>query len=377
MKENIRVMVAAGGTAGHINPALAIANHILERLPSAVIRFVGRSDGMESSLVTKAGFDFVSIEVHGFQRKLSFANIKRNMNASYLLVKAMPEAKKLLKEFEPDIVIGTGGYICGPIMKMAQRMGIKTAIHESNSFAGVTNKLLAKKADVVFAVNEKATEALHVPHKTIISGNPVRQEIILAERKACRAAKGISDDSIVVLSFGGSLGALAVNRAVAGFMKSNTEQGLNYIHYHSTGRYSKTEFARLFDAYGLEKNKQLRISEYIDDMATMLAVCDLVISRSGAITVSEIAAAGRASILIPSPNVAENHQYHNAMSLVEVGAAVLILEEELNDERLSDEAQRLLADPQKLKEMGIAARQCHVQDALPKIYRQIEKLFEH
>ncbi len=375
MKENIRIMIAAGGTAGHINPAIAIAGYITEHCPSAKILFVGRTDGMEFNLVEKAGYDFTAIEVHGFQRKLNLQNIKRNIHASYCLALSISAAKKILNDFKPDLIIGTGGYICGPIMKVAQSMKIKTAIHESNSFPGVTNRLLAKKCDVVFTVNEHATEALKVPYKTIVSGNPVRQEILLQDRAKCRALLSAAKEDLVILSFGGSLGAAKINHAVAGFMKLCNDQNKRYIHYHATGRYGKEEFKKLSEEYGFSKNTNIHIREYIDDMPAMLAAADIVISRSGAITVSEIAAAGRASILVPSPNVAENHQYHNAMSLAEKGAAVLILDKDFNEESLAESMEELIVNTQRLREMGVAAKACYIHDALPKIYRHLEKLF--
>ncbi len=375
MKENIRIMIAAGGTAGHINPAIAIAGYIVEQCPTAKILFVGRTDGMEFNLVKNAGYDFTALEVHGFQRKVNLQNIKRNIHAAYCLALSMPAANRILNDFKPDLVIGTGGYICGPIMKVAQSLNIKTVIHESNSFPGVTNRLLAKKCDVVFTVNEHATEALKVPYKTIVSGNPVRQEILLQDRAKSRAMIAASNDDLVILSFGGSLGAAKINQAVAGFMRLYNEDNKKYIHYHSTGRYGKAEFKKLSEEYGVSKNSNIHIREYIDDMPAMLAAADIVISRSGAITVSEIAAAGRASILVPSPNVSENHQYHNAMSLVEKGAAILILDKDFNENSLTDSIEELIKNRQRLKEMGIAAKGCYVHDALPKIYRHIEKLF--
>ncbi len=375
MKDDLKILIAAGGTAGHINPAIAIAGYILERLPSANILFVGRSDGMEYHLVQKAGYEFTSIEVHGFQRKVNVQNIKRNAHAAYCLMRSMPAAKTILNDFKPDIVIGTGGYICGPIMRVAQQMKIKTVIHESNSYPGVTNRLLAKKSDVVFTVNEQATAALKVPHKTIISGNPVRQEILLQDRAKCRAALSATQDDIVILSFGGSLGAAKINNAVAGFMKHCNETDKSYKHYHATGRYGKETFKELAEEYGFANDSNIHIEEYIDDMPAMLAAADLVISRSGAITVSEIAAAGRASILVPSPNVSENHQYHNAMSLAQKGAAVLILDNDFNYRKLIETVDELVANRQRIYDMGIAAKACYIHDALPKIYRHIEKMF--
>ncbi len=375
MKDNIKILIAAGGTAGHINPAIAIAGYIIERLPDAKILFVGRSDGMEYNLVQKAGYDFTSIEVYGFQRKVTLQNIRRNTQAAYCLMRSMPAAKTILNDFKPDLVIGTGGYICGPIMRVAQRMKIKTAIHESNSYPGVTNRLLAKKSDIVFTVNEQATEALKVPHKTIISGNPVRQEILLQDRAKSRAAISAMPEDMVILSFGGSLGAAKINDAVAGFMKHCHENKKNYKHYHATGRYGKETFKELAEEYGFSQDSNIHIREYIDDMPTMLSAADLIISRSGAITVSEIAAAGRASILVPSPNVSENHQYHNAMSLAQKGAAIVILDSDFNHGTLIQTVEELVSNRQKLHDMGLAAKGCYIHDALPKIYRYIEKMF--
>lgn len=374
MKDNLRILIAAGGTAGHINPAIAIAGYIKHHSGDVKISFVGRSDGMECSLVKQAGFDFISMKVYGFQRSLSFNGFKRNIYAVWCLLRSFATAKKILADFKPDIVIGTGGYICGPIMKMAQSQKIKTAIHESNAFPGVTNKLLAKNCDLVFAVSEEATERLRVPYKTIVSGNPVRQEIYMQNRLENRSAIGAGDKQTVILSFGGSLGSHKINEAVAGFCSRVTQHSDDYLIIHATGRYDKGFFKEKSTEFGFAENKNIRVKEYINDMPVMLSAADLVIARSGAITVSEIEASGCASVLIPSPNVAENHQYYNALGLEKAGAAIIILDKDLTSEKLYETIVDLTQDTSRLREMGIAAKTCCVHDALPKIYLHIEKL---
>ena len=207
----MKVLIAAGGTAGHINPALAMASVIRAHCPDAEIHFAGRRKGMEYGLVTKAGYAFHPIEVNGIQRRLTPKNVARNVVALYHLALSAPRANAILKEVQPDLVIGAGGYVSGPIVQAAARKGILTAIHEQNAFPGVTNKILAKSVDVVFAAMPDAVERLGAADKTVVVGNPVRAEIYTQDRTSARQALGLSADRIMILSFGGSLGAQRVN----------------------------------------------------------------------------------------------------------------------------------------------------------------------
>ena len=357
----MRVLIAAGGTAGHINPALAIAGALKKADPTAEIHFAGRKEGMEYRLVTQAGYPFHHIEITGFQRKLSLHNIKRNLITLWNLALSGPTARKMMQEVQPDLVIGCGGYVSGPVVRCAAKMGIKTALHEQNAFPGVTNKLLAPDVDIVFAAVPAAVEKLGAPEKTRVVGNPVRPEVFAqaGNRDAIRAELGAGDRT-VILSFGGSLGARRVNEVVADLCAWEQKNQKPVLHLHATGQYGVELFQNLEKEKGFAPGDSLVVKEYINNMPELLAAADLVISRAGALTLAELEAVGRAAILIPSPNVAENHQYYNAMELQKAGAAVVIEEKDLTGEALVATVADLLAEPGKLAQMGQNARKLSV-----------------
>ena len=369
----MRVLIAAGGTAGHINPALAIAGAIKKADPSAEIHFAGRKEGMEYRLVTQAGYPFHHIEITGFQRRLSLNNIKRNIITLWNLALSGPKARAMMKEVQPDLVIGCGGYVSGPVVRCAAKKGIKTAIHEQNAFPGVTNKLLAKDVDVVFAASAAAVEKLGAPEKTLVVGNPVRPEILNRDRAAARASVHAGDRT-VILSFGGSLGARRINEVVAELCAWEQANDLPVLHLHATGSRGVKLFEDLEAKNHFAPGANLVVKEYIDNMPDLLAAADLVISRSGALTLAELEAMGRASILIPSPNVAENHQYYNALELQNAGAAIVIEEKDLTGEKLVQTVSAMLAQPGKLAEMGKNARSLSVDDSLDRITAALLKL---
>lgn len=369
----MRILIAAGGTAGHVNPALAIAGELKRRFPSAEIHFAGRKKGMEYGLVTKAGYPFHNIEVNGLQRRLTLKNIGRNVVAAYHLALAVPRASAILREVEPQLVIGTGGYVSGPVLQAAARKGIKTAVHEQNAFPGVTNKILAKHVDVVFAAMPDAVERLGAPDKTVVTGNPVRAEMFAQDRAAARERLGVRAGQTLLLSFGGSLGAQRVNEVIAQLAAWEIKNR-DFMHIHATGSIEKADFAALAKNLGIAEAKSFQIREYIDDMPALLAACDLVIARAGALTLAEIAAVGRASVLIPSPNVAENHQYHNAMQLERLGAAVVLEEKTLTGESLIKAVQTLTDDPVRLAAMGEKARALSQPHSLEIICDSLQKL---
>lgn len=369
----MRVLIAAGGTAGHINPALAIAGALKSACPEAEIHFAGRQKGMEYGLVTKAGYPFHHIEVNGIQRKLTPKNILRDIEALWHLALSGPRARAMLRQLQPDLVIGCGGYVSGPVVRCAAKMGIKTAIHEQNAFPGVTNKLLAPDVDVVFAAVPAAVEKLGAPDKTLVVGNPVRPEIFAQDRAAARAALGAGERT-VLLSFGGSLGARRINELVADLAAWEQKKEKNILHIHATGSRGVPLFEKLAAEKGVTVGQSLVVREYIEDMPQMLAAADLVISRAGALTLAELEAAGRAAILIPSPNVAENHQYYNALELQKAGAAVVIEEKELTAERLIGTVERLTADRASLASMGKLARALAEPKSLEKITDRLLEL---
>lgn len=363
----MRIIFAGGGTAGHINPALAIAGYVRERQPDSEILYIGAKGGMEERLVPQAGFRFTGISVQGFRRRVSFSAIKYNVVTVKKAMTASSTARKIIEEFRPDICIGTGGYVSGPVLRAAQKLGIPTLIHEQNAYPGVTNKMLSKRATKVMLAMPAAREHFKGKCEFVDTGNPVRSEILTQDRNEARKKLGL-DERPVILSFGGSLGAQRINESLADIIARSAKDG-RYQHIHAYGQYGKWFPDMLRDkGADLENAKNLDIREYINDMPVCLAAADVVIARAGAITLSEIQVMGKPSILIPSPNVAENHQFHNAMSLVDKGAAVMIEEKDLTPEKLTEEIDKLASDPERLAQYSANAKKMAISDASKRIY---------
>ncbi len=366
----MRIIFAGGGTAGHINPALAIAGYVRQQQPDAEILYIGCKGGMEERLVPQAGYDFKGVIVQGFRRKLTPKGIAENIVTVKKAIGAEIDAKAIIKEFKPDICVGTGGYVSGPVLKAAAKLGVPTLIHEQNAYPGITNKMLAKSADRVMLAMPAAKKHFKGKCRFVETGNPVRGEILTAERESARKTLGL-DERPVILSFGGSLGAQIINESLADIISRSAKDG-KYQHIHAYGQYGKW-FPDLLKEKGadLDKADNLDIREYINDMPICLAAADVVVARAGAITLSEIQVKGKPSVLIPSPNVAENHQYHNAMALVEKNAAVMIEEKDLTPEKLTEEIDKLASDPERLKEYSENAKKMAVDDAAKRIYSVI------
>ncbi len=371
--KKMRILLAGGGTAGHINPALAIAGFIRGKDKNAEILFVGNKGGMEETLVPKAGFDMKFIHISGFQRRLTPAAMKENVLTLKRTFDSSRESKKIIEEFKPDICVGTGGYVSGPVLRTAAKMGIPTVIHEQNAYPGITNKMLAKNADKVMLAVKDAEKYFDKKSNCVVTGNPVRREIIEADKYTARKELGL-DERPVVLSFGGSLGAKKINEGMAGLIARSGKDG-EYQHIHGYGR-NGLWFPDYIRERGVDVRKcpNLDVREYIDNMATCMAAADLVISRAGAITLSEIQALGKPAILIPSPNVAENHQYHNAMALVNNRAAEIIEEKDLTEELVIEKADSLLKDKDKLREYTENSSKMAIIDANERIYSIIKKI---
>lgn len=367
----MKILFACGGTAGHINPAIAVANYIKAREPNTEILFAGNPHGMEARLVPQSGYNFAPIEVQGLQRKLSVQNIQRNIKSGWLLMTCWGKARTIIKDFAPDVVVGTGGYVSGPILRKAHQMGIKTLTHESNAFPGLTTKLVAKTADRVLLAVKEAQKYLPEGPEYVVTGTPIREEILTANRQAARNKLGVGD-RVCILSFGGSLGAQRVNECVSDVVGWHAGSGKVH-HIHATGSYGVELFPKLLREKGVsfQGDVHIDIREYINNMADCLAAADLVICRAGATTLSELEAAGRASILIPSPNVAENHQYHNAMVLQNKGAALVIEERDLTGPILTHAVEQLVENPQQLAELGRNAKSLALTDANRRIYEEI------
>lgn len=374
----MKIILAGGGTAGHINPALAIASIISEHYPDAEFLYVGTPNGMESRLVPKAGFNYAPMKVSGFQRKLTLKNIGRNIRTVAYLSTAGHRSKQIIKDFQPDLVIGTGGYVSGPIVLKAAEMGIKTAIHEQNAFPGMTTKMLSKKVDLVLLTVPEAMEYLDKDINYTVTGLPVRKGFSGMTREAARRELNIPEGDVCILSTGGSLGAGKINETVAELMEWETKNNIRVTHIHSYGGMGRETFLPDLTARDVdyENNDRIRPKEYIDNMAVCMAAADLVISRSGANALSELEAMGRASILIPSPNVAGNHQYHNAMVLGKAGAAIVIEEKNLNGQVLIDNVSDLCRDKERLNRFAQRAASLYVPDTPDRVFNALDELMK-
>lgn len=364
-----RILIAAGGTGGHINPALGTAGYIKKMCPDAEIIFAGTADKMEAKLVPEAGYELRTIEISGFYRSFSMEAIKHNLKTLIRIFKASSQAKKIIKDFKPDLVIGFGGYVSGPVLRMAAKMHIPTAVHEQNAFPGVTNKALAGKVDRVMLTAPQAEKYMKPKNPCVITGLPIRGEMLTGDRDFARAEMNIGSKPLI-LSMGGSLGAKPVNDAVLGLIL-NKYKGNDCVFLHATGK-NGDWFKKALEENGveLEKNPHIRVVEYID-IPKCLPAADLVISRSGASSLSELQALGKPSILIPSPYVTENHQYHNAMALVSNGAAEILEEKDLSADTLTEKVNALIADPAKLAVIGENAKKMAVMDATQRIYETL------
>lgn len=370
-----KILFATGGTGGHINPALAVAGYIRENYPQAEILFVGTADRMEAQLVPAAGYDFKTIEIQGFSRELNFEGLKHNIKTVNLLFKSEGQAKKIIEDFKPDVVIGFGGYVSGPVLSVAARMGIPTAVHEQNAFPGVTNKNLAKKVDVVMLTAPEAEKLLKPKNPCVVTGLPIRGEIISANKEFARAEMKL-DSRPLILSMGGSLGARAINEAVKYLILHRFEKEDCY-YLHATGKAGASMIDDIGKDVDLNINPQIMLREYINDMDRCLAAADLVVCRAGASSLSEIQALGKPSILVPYPYAAENHQYYNAKTMSDRDAAILIEEKDFTGERLLSEVEKLLSKPERLKKMGENARATAILDASQRITECVCKIVKN
>ncbi len=362
----MKVVIAAGGTGGHINPALSVAEEIKRRDPKAQILFIGTADRMEANLVPKAGFDFATIEISGFMRSFSPSDIKKNLITLKRLLFVSGQVEKILRPFAPDVVVGFGGYVSGPVVRTAHKLGIPTAIHEQNAFPGKTNIELSKYADAVMLTAEEAEKHMHAGDRSVVTGLPVRDDILNADRDFARAKLGIGDKKLI-FSTGGSLGSATINdcmkQVIAQFADRRDVQFV-----HGCGK-NGTQMIEELKEMGItpETHPQITVTDYIYDMASYLAACDLFINRAGASSLAEIQALGVTSLLIPSPNVTENHQYHNAMALVNKDAAFILEEKDLSSEKVADVIEKCITDPQSRVRISENARKMGVRDAKQKI----------
>lgn len=368
----MRVLMTGGGTGGHVNPALAIANTIKENDPTSEIAFVGTPRGIENKLVPAAGYKLYHVDVRGLRRSFSPANIR----AAWLALTSPAKAKKLIKQFRPDVVIGTGGYVSWPVVKAAAKMGIPTALHESNATPGMAVRMLSGDVDRIYLNFEAAGAGIRDKDKLMLVGCPMLGAPAASLTKAeARKKLGIPDDvSTVILSFGGSMGAEKVNDAVFTLMQRYTGGREGVWHTHATGAIEKDIAAGWFRERGLDKYKNLELLEYIYDMPIRMAAADIVISRAGAMTVSELALHGKCTVFIPSPNVTDDQQYKNAKVLAEADAALIIREGADCGDRLCAAVTGLCEHPENRAKMEENIKKFASPDANRLIYNDIVKL---
>ena len=373
----MRVLISGGGTGGHINPALAIADKIKRENENAEIEYVGTKRGLEATLVPKAGLKIHFIKVRGFKRSLSLTNI----DAAVKAVTSVMEAKKIIKAFKPDIVIGTGGYVCWPVLKAASKMNIPTAVHESNAFPGVTTRMLSKYVDVIMLGFEESKKYLDCDSDKLVRvGSPVSEKMLSANKETARKSLGIDVDEKVVLSAGGSLGAMALNENVFELIKNYTlPSGIRHI--HATGNAGWEQQKEKYKSLGFEQKDEdtlvkgkVTVCRYIYNMHELVPACDVEICRAGAMTLSELSVLGKAAVIIPSPYVTNNHQYKNAKVLCDKNAAVMIQEKELNGKNLTNAVKELVENDEKRKAIENNVREFAVTDTTERIYGIIKKL---
>ncbi len=367
----MKVIIAAAGTGGHINPGIAIANKIKQEQKDSQIIFIGTTRGLENDLVPRAGYELKTINAYGLSKKLSIENIK-NM---YKTLKGFKEAKQILNEFKPDIVIGTGGYICGAVISSAKKLNIPTMLHESNAFPGKAVKMLAKKTDTILVSFKDAIPRIKTAKKIVYTGTPVKlkkKEYTINRKLEIIKNVGLNETKPIVLVFGGSQGAKRINQAIIDIIKNKLNKNYQIIWATGPKQYDNIK-NELSDSHNITG---IKILPYIYNMEEIMNVIDVVVARSGAMTITEIANVGKPSILIPLPNVSHDHQLYNAKVLENEKAARIILDENLNGVILNSTIQDIVTDKNLLKKMGENASKVSTTNVENKIYSEIQKLVE-
>ncbi len=368
----MKFLFTCGGTAGHINPALGVAGRLKKLYPEAEILFIGARGMMETELVPREGYPIRTVEISNLSRSLSLDGFRHNLRTARNVVRSRREAAGILRDFSPDAVIGTGGYVCYPVISAAHKLGIPTLLHESNAVPGLTTRLLSHSVDCVMVGFENAAENYPAGTKVVFTGTPVREEFGSLDRAEARRRLGIPEDRRVVLSVWGSLGSDHMNGIMADFVPLAARRK-EFLLIHSAG---KRGFAPLCDAlaksgFGDLPLPDADVREYIYDMPAVMAAADLVMCRSGASTIGELAALGKPALLVPSPNVTNRHQEKNALLMADAGAAVMLLEGEFDAEKLWDTTVSLLNDSEKLDAMSGCMKRCGVPDAAARIAEQV------
>lgn len=372
----MNILFTCGGTAGHVNPAVALARLFQERHSDCKVLFVGADGGMENRLVPKEDYEIRTVTITNFRRSLKPANIAHNVGTLINMSRSRAQARKILDEFKPDLVVGTGGYASYPVVKQAAKRGIPTAVHESNAVPGLTTKALSKVVDRVMVGFETSRSHYQNPDKVVVTGTPVRGDFFRYTKAEARARLGLSDDRPLLLSYWGSLGARVMNDRTVELMALEQEAGTPFHHIHGAGRDYPHVLEEL-DKHGIDgRQGDLQVREYIYDMPLVMAAADVVLCRAGASTISELTAIAKPSVLVPSPNVTANHQEKNARVLEEQGAAVLLLEQDADAKKLFDTLCELLGDEPRRDAMVRALKGVSTPDASETIYRTLMELLK-
>lgn len=369
----MRVIIAAAGTAGHINPGLAIANEIKKQEKNSKIIFIGTTRGLENDLVPRAGYELKTIDAYGLSKKISIDNIKK----MYKTLKGFGEAKKIIKEFKPDVVIGTGGYICGATIMGAHKLGIPTVLHESNAFPGKAVKMLSKSTDTILVSFKDAIPRIKGAKNIVYTGTPVKirkQDYTNEQKKNKLEELKLKNDKPSVLIFGGSQGAKKINDALIEIIEKGLNKNYQVIWATGPKQYDIIKEELDKNKKNINRIEGMKIVPYIYNMEEMMNVADLIVARAGAMTVTEIANLGKPSILIPLPNVSHNHQLYNAKVLENVGAATIVLNDELTGEKLNSEIDNIVLNKEKMLNMGKDALKVSVSNVEEKIYNEIKRL---
>lgn len=368
----MKVLISGGGTGGHIYPAIAIAKKIKKRYKNADILYVGTEKGMESELVPKEGLNFKPIRVKGFNRKLSIDTLRSVKE----LILGLNDARKIIRDYSPDLVIGTGGYVCGPVVLIAALKKIPTMIHEQNAFPGVTNRILSRFVNRIAASFEESIKYFKDPKKVIITGNPIREDILNIDKNKAYKVLKLSMDKPFIYSVGGSGGQKKLNDAMLEVIVENNDNKSIQI-LHVTGKRFYKDFLDQLKQRGIHTlNNNIRVVPYMYDAPSALAAADLVISSSGAITIAEVTAVGVPTILIPKAYTAENHQEYNARALEKKGASIVVLEKDLCGKKLNSIINQLVSDRNRLLKMAAKSKELGIKDSIDRIIKIIDELIK-
>lgn len=369
----MRVIIAAAGTGGHINPGIAIANKIKEEEKDSKIIFIGTSRGLENDLVPRAGYELKTIEAYGLSKEISIENLKK----MYTTLRATGKARKIIKEFKPDIVVGAGGYICGPVVWAAKKEKIPVVLHESNAFPGKAVKMLSKKADTVLISFEETRSRLPHAKNIVFTGTPVKikkQNYSQEQKSKILKELELKENKPIILIFGGSQGAQKINEAVVGIIENKLNKDYQIIWATGPKQYDIVKEELSKKLINIEKIEDVKILPYIYNMEEIMNISDVIVARSGAMTITEISNLAKPSILIPLPNVSQDHQLHNAEVLEKIGAAKIILNNELRKDNLNSEILEIIKNPDEMRKMGEKSFTKSVKNVQEKIYKEIKKV---